>query len=171
MCYADCMKTFRAPWGRALAGISLLVAVICVVAAVSLLIVPHPTTPRAVPFWIKDLAAGLLLALVVGAALFTIRGYTITPDAILVHRLLWKTRLPREGLLSATSQTQAMQGSIKVCGNGGMFSISGWFWSKKLGVFRAYATNLNCTVILRWEKRTAVVSPENAVEFVRELMG
>ena len=64
-----------------------------------------------------------------------------------------------------------MQGSIKVCGNGGMFSISGWFWSKKLGFFRAYATNLNCTVILRWEKRTAVLSPDNAVEFVQELMG
>ena len=64
-----------------------------------------------------------------------------------------------------------MEGSLKLFGNGGMFSFTGWFWSKKLGRFRAYATNLNCTVVLRWEKRTVVVSPDNAVEFVRELMG
>ena len=122
-------------------------------------------------FWLHEWAAGLLLALVAGAALFTIRGYTITPDAILVHRLFWDTRLSREGLRVATVQSQAMEGSLKLFGNGGMFSISGWFWSKKLGRFRAYATNLNCTVVLRWEKRTVVLSPENAEEFVQELMG
>ena len=164
------MKRFGAPWGRALVGISLLIAVICVVAAVSLMVVPHPPTTPTAPYWLHEWAAGLLLALVAGAALFTIRGYTITPDAILIRRLFWDTRLPREGLLSATSETQAMEGSLKLFGNGGMLSISGLFWSKKLGRFRAYATNLNCTVVLRWEKRTVVVSPDNAAEFVRELM-
>jgi len=164
------MKRFRAPWGRALVGLSLLIAVICVVAAVSLIVVPHPPAPHAM-FRLHEWAAGLILALAAGAALFTIRGYTITPDAILVHRLFWDTRLSREGLLSATVQSQAMEGSFMLFGNGGMFSICGWFWSKNLGRIRAYATNLNCTVILRWEHRTVVVSPENAVEFVQELMG
>ena len=165
------MKRFRAPWGRCLVWMSILSVVVCVVAAVSLMLVPHPPVPRAVAFWLHEGASGLLLALVAGAALFTIRGYTVTPDTILVHRLFWDTRLPREGLLSATVQTQAMEGSLKLFGNGGMFSFTGWFWSKRLGRFRAYATNLNCTVVLRWEKRTVVVSPDNAAEFVRELMG
>ncbi|MCX6966686.1 MAG: PH domain-containing protein [Verrucomicrobia bacterium] len=150
---------------------SLLSVMVCVVASVSLWMIPHPPASGGIPFFLHDGAAGLLLTLVFGAVLFTIRAYTITPDAILVHRLLWDTRLPREGLLSATRETQAMEGSLKLFGNGGMFSFTGWFWSKRLGRFRAYATNLNCTVVLRWEKRTAVVSPDNAEEFVRELMG
>ena len=165
------MKRFRAPWGRCLVWMSLLSVVVCAVAAVSVWMVPHHPASRAVLFLLQEGTAGLILALLVGAALFTVRGYTVAPDVILVHRLLWNTPLPREGLLSATVQTQAMQGSLKLFGNGGMFSFTGWFWSKTLGRFRAYATNLNCTVVLRWEKRTAVVSPDNAEEFVRELMG
>ena len=43
----------------------------------------------------------LPLAIILVAALFTIRGYTVTPDAVLVHRLFWTTRLPLGGLESA----------------------------------------------------------------------
>lgn len=104
-------------------------------------------------------------------ALFTIRGYTVTPDAILVHRMFWDTRLLRVGLISATVEPEVMNWSLRLCGNGGMFSITGWYWSKRLGRFRAYVTDLNRTVVLRWEKRTAVVSPGDPEGFVRELMG
>ena len=113
----------------------------------------------------------LFAVLVLGTALFTIRGYTVTPEAILVHRLLWSTRLPRAGLVSAVSEPKVMNRSLRICGNGGMFSFTGWFWSKSLGRYRAYVTDLNRTVVLRWEKRTAVVSPDDPEGFVRELLG
>jgi len=126
--------------------------------------------PHSHPVWNAFLLTVLWL-LLPGSALFTIRGYTVTPEAILVHRLLWSTRLPREGLIAATSEPKAMKGALRLCGNGGMFSFSGWFWSKKLGRFSAYVTDLNRTVVLRWDKRTAVVSPDDPEGFVREVMG
>jgi hypothetical protein len=155
------MKTFRAPWGWALLLTSVGVSVLLIAVLLG------ATCPRSV--W-GALVFGLLWLVLPVTALFTIRGYTVTPEAILVHRLFWSTRLPREGLVSATSEPQTLQGSLRVCGNGGMFSFTGWFWSKKLGRFRAYVTDLNRTVVLRYAKRTAVVSPDDPEGFVRELM-
>lgn len=158
------MKNFRAPWGRYLVGSSILSVVILFGVGVWLSIVPGS---RSLNYILVFLFAGLVL----GAGLVTIRGYTVTADAILVRRLLWSTRLPREGLVSATVEPKAMKGSLKLSGNDGMFSFSGWFWSKKLGRFNAYVTDLNRTVVLRWDKRTAVVSPDDPEGFVREVMG
>lgn len=111
----------------------------------------------------------LLIVVVVGAALFTIRGYAIVPDAILVRRLFWTTRLPRAGLRSATFDPEAMSGSLRTCGNGGAFSFTGFYWSRKLGAYRAFVTDPRRAVILRYENRTIVVSPDEPENFVREL--
>ena len=112
----------------------------------------------------------LLLALVIGCALFTVRGYTITPDAILVHRLLWATRLPRTGLRSAEFVPGIMNKSLRTFGNGGFFSFTGFYWSKTLKSYRAYVTDLRRTVVMRYERRTIVVSPDSPEDFVRELL-
>jgi len=160
------MKRFSAPWGKTLGWVSVLSTLLCVGVLVLLAMVPHQDTIRhfVLPF-------GFIFALQFLAALFTIRGYTVTPDAILVHRLFWDTRLPREGLVSATVEPKVMNCSLRICGNGGLFSFSGWFWSKSLRRYKAYVTDLNRTVVLRWEKRTAVVSPDDPEGFVQELMG
>ena len=158
------MKTFRAPWGRTLKWMSALSVVLLLGVGVWILTLPGPRLLVYVPL-------ALFVGMALGAALFTIRGYTVAPDAILVHRLLWKTRVPRVGLVSATVEPHAMKGSLRTCGNGGMFSFTGWYWSKKLGHFQPYVTDLNRTVVLRWEKRTVVVSPDDPEAFVREVLG
>jgi hypothetical protein len=103
------------------------------------------------------------------SALFAIRGYAITADAILVRRPLWTTRLPRAGLRSAEAVPNAMCRSLRLCGNAGLFSFTGWYRSKALGVYRAWVTDLRSTVVLRFEKRTAVLSPADPDAFVRDL--
>jgi hypothetical protein len=77
-----------------------------------------------------DLLKWLLLAVAPACALFVVRGYTITPDAILVHRLFWSTRLPRVGLQSATAEPKVMRKSIRTCGNGGFFHSPGFIGTK-----------------------------------------
>ncbi len=62
-----------------------------------------------------------------------------------------------------------MRTCLRTCGNGGMFSFTGWYWSRPLGHFRAFVTDLNRTVVLRFADRTLVVSPEHPEEFVREI--
>jgi len=158
------MRTFRAPWGKTLKWVSVLGPCLLIGVGIWFSTLPGPRAPI---YFSQVLFAGLIL----GPALFTIRGYTVTPEAILVYRLFWDTRLPREGLVSATVEPQAFKKTLRTCGNGGMYSFTGWYWNKRLGHFRAYVTDLNRTVVLRWEKRTAVISPDDPEGFVREVMG
>ena len=158
------MKTYQAPWGRALMFVSGLLAVLSIASAVGL-----PLLLAEVDQGVARWAPWLLPAIVLGCLPFMIRGYVITDDAILIRRLFWTTRLVRAGLKSAESVPKAMSKCLRTCGNGGGFSFTGWYWSKSLGFFRAYVTDLNRTVVLRFEKRTVVVSPDDPEDFVSEL--
>src|ERR1700688_2164591 len=115
------MKEYTAPWSTSLIFVSSIATLICMGAAISAARSGRP--------WI----ALLPLAIVCGGILFTIRGYTVTPDALLVHRLFWATRLPLSGLHSAQVEPEAMRRSIRTFGNGGLFSFTGWFRNTTLG--------------------------------------
>jgi Bacterial PH domain len=154
------MKTYNAPWGTSLVVTSLLSTLVCFVVAILMF--------WRGPGWIKGIAV-LLLATICGGVLFTIHKYTVTPDAILVHRLFWKTRLLLAGLQSAEVAPRAVRGSLRIFGNGGLFSFSGFFRNKTLSVYRAFVTDLRRTVVLRFPTRTVVVSPLAPEEFVGEL--
>lgn len=159
------MKRYQAPWSLSLVVVTVLVSVVCLSVTAF-----NATDLAGMRFGTWRFWRALLPAvLVVGAALFTIRGYTVTPDAILVHRLLWATRLPRAGLRSATLAPQALRGAIRTFGNGGLYSASGWFRSPALSRFRAYVTDARRAVVLRYPDRTVVVSPGDADGFVHEL--
>jgi hypothetical protein len=86
------MKSYQAPWSKLLIGISALLTILCL--GIGVVVTQRSNGAL---WWL----AWLPSALAIGCALFTVRGYTITPDAILVHRLLWKTTLSRAGLESA----------------------------------------------------------------------
>jgi hypothetical protein len=149
----------RARWGGLLIGTSIFVTIFCLGSGVALFFLSH------LPIW----AATLPVLLVPAAALFVVRGYSVASDAILVRRSFWNTCLPRAGLSSVACEPNAMRGSLRTCGNGGAFSITGWYWNRRLGRYRAFVTDLRRTVVLRYGRRTVVVSPENPEEFVRDL--
>jgi len=154
--------TFNAPWGKTLRWMSAFSTVLLVGISVLVWRFNHSG-----PVWFAVfLPPGLLF----GAALFIIRHYTIEPRELLIRRLLWTTRLPLAGLQSAAFQPGAMRGSLRLCGNGGMFSFTGWYRSRTLGNYRAFVTDLKNTVVLRFEKKTIVVSPEPPEQFVAEIL-
>jgi hypothetical protein len=160
MSFDKSMKTYHAPWGRALVVISSLLVVLAVASVVG---------------WPLFFGAEMMLAqwalpaIVLCCLPFIIRGYAITDDAILIRRLFWTMRLDRRGLKSAQSLPRAMTKSLRTCGNGGAFSFTGWYWSKSLGFYRAFVTDLKRTVVLRFENRTVVVSPGDPAGFVAAL--
>ena len=160
------MKIYKAPWSTSLIVVSVLATLLCLVITFGVPFLPAPKHGGEAGMWLRWLP----LALVFGCALFTVRSYTIAPDAILVQRLLWATRLPRAGLKSAEFVPKAMCRSLRTCGNGGFFSFTGFYWSKTLKSYRAYVMDLNKTVVLRYERRTVVVSPDSPADFVRELL-
>jgi hypothetical protein len=158
------MKTHKAPWGRMLKMTSVMVTLICLgVTVISAVSMPgvHILAYVAV-VWVPML-------ILFGCVPFVVRSYAITDDAILIRRLFWDTRLELAGLKSAEVVPDAMRGSIRTCGNGGGFSITGWYWSRRLGSHRAYVTDLNRTVVLGFAKRKVVISPADPADFVAEL--
>ena len=160
------MKHYKAPWCTALIVVSILATLLCLGIAFGTPLLPRPKHGGEVGMWLRWLP----LAMAPICALFTIRGYSITPDAILVHRLFWSTRLPRAGLESAVFDPKAMCKSIRTCGNGGFYSITGWYWSKTLKSYRAYVTDPRRAVALRYDRRRIVLSPGDPEDFIHELM-
>jgi len=156
------MKHYKAPWSTSLVVVTSIFTVLLVGITIGAVFFG-----RGVVTW-----GGLLpLAIVIGCVPFTICGYTVTPDAILVHRLFWTTRLPLSGLESATFEPYVMRWSLRTFGNGGLFSITGFYYNRALGAYRAFVTDQHQTVVLRYSRRRVVVSPSPPEEFVRDVGG
>ena len=64
---------------------------------------------------------------------------------------------------------KALRGARKLVGNDGLGAISGRFRSKHLGPFRAYVTDPDHAVVLRWPDRCLVISPDQHSCFVETL--
>jgi hypothetical protein len=154
--------SYRAPWSPLLRIVSIGATILCLGIGGVQLSQLSGGAPAAV--WIS-LA---ILLLIPGAALFTVRGYRFEASTLLIERLLWSTRVPLDGLLSAAVEENGMCGSIRTCGNGGFYSFTGWYWSRRLGAYRAYVTDQRRPVVLRLAQRTILVSPERPEEFAAE---
>jgi len=159
------VKQYKAPFSKLLIVVSAAATLVCLGIAFGTPFLPSPKNWG----WIQSNLHWLPLLLMACCIPFMVLGYIVTPDAILVRRPFWVTRLPRAGLQSATADPAATQGSIRTCGNGGLFSFTGLYWSKKLGPYRAYVTDRQRTVVLRYSGRTVVVSPDEPEDFVRAL--
>lgn len=153
-------RSHAAPWAISLIVISAITTTLCI--AVSVLIL---RSEEEISAWF----ALLPIAIIIGAALFTVRGYALTPDYLRVYRLLWSTRVPLAGLQSVEYDPEALHKSTRLFGNGGLFSISGYFRNKKLGNYRAFVTHQALAVVLRFTNRTVVVSPGIPADFIEEI--
>jgi hypothetical protein len=153
---------FDAPWCKLLVIVSIFATSVCLLAAWA----AWSATTRAggdTSLWWASL---LPVVIILAAALYTVRGYSVERDSILVHRLLWATRLQRTGLRSAVHDPSLISGGIRVFGNGGFFSFSGWFRNKALGTYRAYITDPSLAVVLRYGDKTIVLSPSDPDRFI-----
>lgn len=152
---------FRAPWSAQLrattityTGLLLSVVLVGVFASAQM------------PLAAAAAVIGSPLAVLAVSLFFRVRGYVLTEEAIVVKRGGWDTRLPLAGLRSVAGDAQAMQRSIRVFGNGGLFSFAGVFWNRKLRRYRAFATDPSRAVVLRYPKRTIVITPHDPQHFI-----
>jgi hypothetical protein len=157
-------SSFNAPWGRSLkvmTGLSVLILV--GISAIGAFAGPHNSL-----IWIFGMIA-MPLSMLSIAALFTIRGYVLTMNALLIQRLLWSSRVGLSDLQSAEADPEAMSGSIRTFGNGGMFCFAGTFSNNRLGSYRAFATDPKRSVMLKFSDRTVVVTPDRPDDFVARI--
>jgi Bacterial PH domain len=156
------LARFSAPWGSSLritTTVSLLVLLGVIVAAALL-------GPGQLMLLRLGLA-GLPVLVVLGALPFMVRGYLLTEKEIEVQRLGWRTQLPLAGLVAVTGQPEGLRGSMRLFGNGGLFAMSGWFWNRRIGRFRAYVTDPSRAVLLRYrDGRQIVLTPHDVQHFI-----
>lgn len=155
------MDTFPARWSGLLIGMTVAASLILVALTVWLQV------PLGTPFGM--LVRLLPLAILVGSVLFTIRGYELSGSELWIRRLWWSTVVDLGGLEAVAADPAATRGSIRTFGNGGLFSFSGWFRNKTLGSYRAWITDHRNAVVLRFPRRTLVVSPSDPAAFVERV--
>ncbi len=96
-------------------------------------------------------------------------GYIITQDTIVIKRPLKNNiSIPTAKVKRVWCDPDAFKGTIRACGNGGLFGSVGWFYSKALGDFRAYITDMGKAVIIAAGERY-VISPDDADPFMAAL--
>lgn len=160
---------FKAPWGRTLLIASAFTTLVMLGTACMLFL--NRKIPWFVNLPLPSDSLGIVIATVLliplGALPFIIRGYVVTKDGILIKRLWWNTVLPFEEMSSVEVEPLALCHSFRTCGNGGLYSFTGYYWNRQLGHFRAYVTDLNRTVIVHMKNRTAVLSPDDPEAFAR----
>jgi len=152
---------FHAPWSRSLRIASRLAVVILVGSAVAGFIM----LPARLPL-LRLLVLGLPAAVLSGAVLFMVSGYTLTATTLEVRRPLWTTSFALAELLSVAGDADALRGSLRLFGSGGLFSFSGLFWNRRLGLFHAYGTDPGRAVVLKFRKRTIVITPDDTQHFI-----
>jgi len=117
-------------------------------------------------------APALVIAAAVGALLATTwatsaRAYRLEPGRLVVERPAGEIVYPLAGLVEA--RPYGRLGLAIRLGNGGLFGISGWYWSRELGWFRVHARKVGGAVLLRWPDRAVVVMPEEPEGFVADV--
>lgn len=141
---------FHAPWSL---KVKLMTAAVVAIIGVTYVISP---------LWASLPVVGILF----GCFVFMIRGYSVTEDEILIHRLGWATRFDLSTLQDIYAAPRSMTGSVRTFGVGGLFGYFGWFRNATLGSYRAYATNEEHTVVLELADETIVITPDAPGDFV-----
>ncbi|HKR77667.1 MAG TPA: PH domain-containing protein [Rhodanobacter sp.] len=154
-----------APWSGFLKGISIVVTLLLLgISWLLASIMPTHTLPL-----LRTVATVLPLLILLAAVPFVVRGYELRDGTLQVHRLGWTTRVALGELRGAAIDPHAGADSIRLLGNGGLFSFSGWFRNAKLGRYRAFVTDWQRAVVLHGAACTVVLSPADPASFVRAL--
>ncbi len=155
---------FKAPWSRSLKWMTgLLVSFLVLIAAFGL-----TTGPRYLLTWSLSMVV-MPLTILLGSACFMIRGYEVASGKLLVQRLGWRSSLDLTKLTAVEIDPEAMKGSLRTFGNGGLFSFSGAFWNRRLGLYRAFVTDPGRAVILHFGPKTVVVTPDDPEALAEKL--
>jgi hypothetical protein len=152
---------FGAPWSRSLKTASIIsLALLALIAAIGLLGLPARVLPARI----------LMIAVPVGvlaiAFLSIVSGYSLSASELQVQRPLWNNSFALAELVEVTGDAQAFKGALCLFGNGGLFSFTGYFWTRKLGFYRAFATDPQRAVVLKFGRRTIVITPDDPLRFI-----
>ena len=111
----------------------------------------------------------LLWSVVLGCAFFGVYGYSIQDGKLKILRLGWSKDIQLSRIRKAEYKPNAMMGSLRKFGIGGVFGYIGHFRNSILGSYKAYATHTQKTVVLYTKNEQIVLSPKDPTSFINSL--
>lgn len=156
---------FGAPWATVVKVLTSIVVALLV----GITIVGLTKLPANTPSFARLTAVLLPMAVLLGTAPFMVLGYVLREDELLIERLGWGNHIPLSTIVSVEANAEAIRGSIRLCGSGGLYGFFGWFRNGRLGVYRAYGTDPKRCVVMKLTNRTIVVTPDDPQRFIAEI--
>ena len=103
--------------------------------------------------------------------LFSVTGFVVENNNLIVSRPLWKTTIVLPPDSVAGIEPEVKVGLLRTFGNGGLFGYTGRFRNRKLGFFNAYATNWKHAVSVTsgGQDFCIVVTPEDVEGFIQSI--
>jgi len=155
--------------GLVIVGTWLAVAIVLSVVVMNLiffLMFPLPRLPQ-----IGLIISTVLIVVIVIAGWFCSRisNLALSGQMLSIKMTFWTATYDLAGLRSVGVDAKALKGTLRTFGNGGLGAFHGYFYSKRMGKFRAYVTDTSRSVVLRWENKCVVVSPKDTEYFIEEV--
>lgn len=155
-------RFFAAPWGGVLWVITALTNALLL--GVMIFIGAQPNRGAERP-WVLTLIGLMLLV----GPLFRVSGYRVSPGLLEVWRPWWSNRVRLSGAVSGERLSGRSLGGMRLFGNGGFWSFTGWYWSSRLGRYRCFLNDPRRAVVVRTGAGCVVVSPDDPEAFLQEL--
>lgn len=156
-------QRFGAPWSTRLSIATPVGIVVLLGLPVAIALVPPKGDASPL---VAAIVAIVDIAVIGIGALFLIRGYRLDDRGLHIERLLWANRVSLTALRRAWPDPEAMSKSLRLFGNSGFICIAGLFTNRKLGRYRAFATDPRRAVVLQTAERTVVVTPDEPLRFL-----
>ncbi|HEY5103382.1 MAG TPA: PH domain-containing protein [Steroidobacteraceae bacterium] len=152
---------FRAPWSASLKTASSIAVVLLLGIAVTGIWLLPARAPL-----LRTFMAVLPAGIAALALLFMVSSYKLTVTMLEIRRPFWTTTIELSDLVAVAGDAEALRGALRVFGNGGLFSFTGVFWKRGIGLFHAYATDPGRAVVLKFKKRTVIITPDDPLRFI-----
>ncbi|PAU93231.1 hypothetical protein CK503_12465 [Aliifodinibius salipaludis] len=147
----DVRRTFKAPWDWLL---------ILMTSGVTILLL-------GLNYYTPGVVSTLITwSIILGALGFGIFGYHIQDGQLKILRLGWSKDIDLSKITEVEFKPNAMTGSVRTFGIGGLFGYIGYFRNSILKSYKAYVTHRDKTVVLTTEEGEVVISPDDPKAFV-----
>ncbi len=110
----------------------------------------------------------LVVSLLVIAFLIRPNNYSVSPDKLLIHRIIKDVEINRNNIQSVQEIDESqIKNSLRTFGVGGFFGSFGTFWNDKLGKMTWYVTRKNNFVLVETkDQKKIILTPDKPEEFV-----
>jgi len=159
-------RHFEAPWGISVRVVTLL-STAFTIGLLYVLVTMVLSSSRVLGR--TTLFGAILLLSYFGCLVFSIRGYTLSGNTLRIQRLLTVKEIDLHGLEAVEYDPDAMKWSWCIFCNRGIFAITGFLSNQKLGTYKALATDPKRAVVLRFPKKTVVITPDKPEIFIARL--